>query len=60
MHHRSFLGMTVHWIDGRELKKHYAVLCCKELSVAHTFDVLANTIQDVHRSFGINRKLRAL
>ena len=52
-HHRSFLGITVHWIDENSFKRHHTVLCYKELSGAHTFDVLADTMQQFHRAFDI-------
>ena len=56
-HHRSFLGITVHWIDENSFKRRHTVLCYKELSRAHTFDVLADTMQQFHRAFDIEIKV---
>ena len=56
-HHRSFLGITVHWIDENSFKRRHTVLCYKELSGAHTFDVLADTMQQFHRAFDIESKI---
>ena len=35
-HRRSFLGMTVHWIDGESLERRYATLACRELQVENS------------------------
>ena len=56
-HHRSFLGMTVHWIDNNDLKRCCAVLCCKELNVSHTFDMLAKTMQEIYRTYDKENKV---
>ena len=50
--------MTAHWIDEETLKRSRAVLCCKELTVSHTFDVLAKEMQDVHRLFDVQCKVK--
>ena len=55
-HNRSFLGMTAHWLDAN-LQRMTAVLCCKELSVKHTFDVVARAMWEVHCSYNIEGKL---
>ncbi|MDN5652932.1 MAG: hypothetical protein L0G51_09985 [Lactococcus lactis] len=56
-HNRSFLGMTVHWINANTLKREKAVLACRELSVSQTSTVLANNITDIHQQFGIQHKV---
>ena len=57
-HHPSFLGITVHWINENSFKRRHTVLCYKELSGAHTFDVLADTMQQFHRAFDIESKVK--
>lgn len=32
-HHRTFLGITVHYIDKESLKRCHATLACKEVKV---------------------------
>lgn len=32
-HNRSFLGMTVHWIDPESLERKHGTLACHELKV---------------------------
>lgn len=56
-HNRSFLGMTVHWVDPVNRERKHAVLACRRLKGSHTFDVLAEAILDVHKSFGIEKKV---
>jgi hypothetical protein len=55
-HNRSFIGITAHWMDA-SLQRTTAVLCCKELNVKHTFDVVARAMWDVHCSYNIEGKL---
>lgn len=56
-HNRSFLGMTAHWIDHSTLIRKKAVLTCTELPMTHSYDILANTIKDIHQRFLIEAKV---
>lgn len=56
-HHRSFLGMTVHWLDPVTRERKNAVLACMRLKGSHTYDVLAKAILEAHSSFGIKSKV---
>lgn len=58
-HHRSYLGMTVHWIDDESLKRQKAAIACIRITGRHTFDILAAKIEEVHRKFGLNGKISA-
>ena len=58
-HHRSYLGMTVHWIDQKSLKRQKAAIACIRVIGRHTYDVLAAKIEEVHRNFGLNGKISA-
>lgn len=54
---RSFLGMTVTWLDKVTLKRHSAVLGIKEIRVSQTGVFLAELISELHSDFGIKRKV---
>ena len=54
---RSFIGVTAHWIDPQSLKRCSAALACKQLRGSHTFDVLANALNDIHSEFEIRGKI---
>jgi hypothetical protein len=49
---KSYLGMTVHWIDSITLKLEKAALACKRVRGSHTYDVIACEIDQVHSAFG--------
>ena len=54
---RSYIGATVHWIDLATMDRRSAALACRRLRGSHTFDVLAGALEDVHRQYGIIRKV---
>lgn len=56
-HQRSFLGMTVHWIDSISLKREKAVLGIKEIFVQQEATYLAKAMIDLHREFGLSKKV---
>lgn len=58
-HHRSYLGMTVHWIDPHTLKRCKAAIACTRMMGRHTYDVLACKIEQVHASYGLTGKVCA-
>ena len=58
-HHRSYLGMTVHWINEKSLKRQKAAIACICITGHHTYDILAAKIEEVHRSFGLHGKISA-
>jgi len=43
-YHRSFLGMTVHWIDSDTLKRCKAAIACARMMGRHTYDILASNV----------------
>lgn len=49
----SFIGVTAHWHDPTSLKRCSAALACKQLRGAHTFDVLASALNEIHSEFEI-------
>lgn len=59
MRGRSFVGLTVHWIEPNTIKRRWDALSCKCLRGSHTYDVLAGSINSIHTKFGIAKKVIA-
>lgn len=59
-HHRSYLGMTAHWIDPHTLNQHKAAIACTRITGRHTYDVLASKIEQVHASYSLAGKVCAV
>lgn len=51
--HRSFFGYTCHWLD-KDYTRISAALVCKRFSGAHTFDRIAEVIQEINEEFNLN------
>ncbi|KAF2887485.1 hypothetical protein ILUMI_18688 [Ignelater luminosus] len=45
---KSYLGVTVHFIDDKNFERKSFVLCCKRFKFAHSFDKIAEVINEVH------------
>src|SRR4029434_5032230 len=45
---QSFIGVTAHWIQPDSLESCSVALACKRLKGAHTYDVLAGALNDIH------------
>ena len=58
-HRREYIGVTCHWLQVENgcIVRKQAVLCCKELQGSHTFDLLAQEIQDIHQQFTLTGKV---
>ena len=56
---RSYLGMTVHWIDPSTLKRHKAAIACTRVMGHHIYGILTSKIENVHESFGLSGKVSA-
>ncbi|XP_071582354.1 uncharacterized protein [Temnothorax nylanderi] len=54
---RSYLGITVHWINPGTLKRESAALACRRMKGRHTFDVLAKEINSVFLEYHIQNKV---
>lgn len=50
---RSFIGVTVHWINGDSLERESAALACRRLKGSHIFGVLASALVQLHIEYGI-------
>lgn len=51
---RSFFGLTAHWINNFE--RCSAALVCKRFSGSHTFDRIAEILDETHSKFDLKRK----
>jgi KRAB domain-containing zinc finger protein len=58
-HKRSYLGMTAHW-KGEDLKRSSACLAVRRVKGRHTFDVIASTINEIHKEFKIQGKVNVM
>lgn len=54
---RSFLGITIHWLDPQTLSRKGCCLALRQLSGRHTYDSLAKVLQSVNTLFGIDKKI---
>ena len=52
--HRSYMGMTVHWINDDNMERKSAALALKRFTGVHTYDRIAEFISDVHSSFNLS------
>lgn len=53
---RSFLGVTVHWLDTETLERKGGCLAIRQLSGSHTYDLLAKTLEGINNEFDIGNK----
>ena len=58
-HNKSYLGMTVHWIDENSLMRQKAAIAYTRVIGHHTYDVLAAKIEQVHEKYGLVGKISA-
>ncbi len=54
---RSFLGVTVHWIDESTLERKGCCLAIRHITGRHTYDIIAKELEAIHQEFGINEKI---
>ena len=55
--HRSFFGITAHWIDKETLVRKSAALGCLRFRGKHTYDAIAAILEQVNLKFGITGKV---
>ena len=56
-HRRCYLGVTVHWLCYDNFKRKIAALACRRLTGSHTYDLLADQLQDMYCKYGIKIKV---
>uniref|UniRef100_A0A8C6KMI4 BED-type domain-containing protein n=1 Tax=Nothobranchius furzeri TaxID=105023 RepID=A0A8C6KMI4_NOTFU len=58
VNNKSFLGVTVHWINST-LQRNKAALACKRIKGSHTFDVIGAEMEEIHSTYGLHGKVVA-
>ncbi|XP_065315835.1 uncharacterized protein LOC135924669 [Gordionus sp. m RMFG-2023] len=53
---RSYIGITVHWIDVEKLERRSAILACQRLQGRHTYDAISKALTAVFKEFHIQNK----
>lgn len=53
---RSFLGVTVHWIDSVSLERRKAAIACRRFKGIHTYDRIATEIEDIFSEYGLTHE----
>lgn len=56
---KSYMGVTLHWINRDTLKPNKAALACMRLRGKHTFDVIVSELEQIHLSYGLLNKVVA-
>ncbi|ROL55589.1 hypothetical protein DPX16_23606 [Anabarilius grahami] len=56
---KSFLGITVHWINPVTLHRQKAAIACRRFRGRHTYDAIAAEIEQIHSSFALCDKITA-
>uniref|UniRef100_A0A8C6LEB6 HAT C-terminal dimerisation domain-containing protein n=1 Tax=Nothobranchius furzeri TaxID=105023 RepID=A0A8C6LEB6_NOTFU len=50
---RSYLGVTVHWIDKESLKRRKAAIACRRFRGRHTYDKISTENEDIFSEYGL-------
>lgn len=51
---RSFMGITIHWIDEDSLERKTTSLACRRFRGAHTHDKTVNILRDIYYTYNLN------
>jgi len=54
---KSYIGVTVHWVDSATLERKSAYMALRRMTGSHTYDVIATMLDDIHSEYGIRRKI---
>lgn len=55
---RSFLGMSVHFVDKDSLQRKYYILAFRIMKKNQDFDYIGRILYAVHKAYGIENKIR--
>lgn len=55
--HKSFMGVTVHWIDEKTLERKSEALCCRRFESPHNSDRIAIMLSAIYTEFNILSKV---
>lgn len=59
INNKSFMGVTVHWIDAGTLIRAKAAIACKRFRGRHTYSAVATELEDIFSRYGLNNKVTA-
>lgn len=51
------MGVTAHWIDAESLERKSVALACRRVTGRHTYEVVADALEDVHSKFNLRGKV---
>lgn len=51
---RSFLGVTIHWINVDNFQRKSSSLACRRFRGTHSYDKIADVLQDIHLDYNFN------
>ncbi|XP_011704957.1 PREDICTED: uncharacterized protein LOC105460219, partial [Wasmannia auropunctata] len=54
---RSYLGITIHWINPQTLQRESVALACRRIKGRHMYDNLAKAIMSVFLDYHIQNKI---
>lgn len=54
---KSFMGVTVHWVDAITLERRSKVLCCRRFASPHDSERIAELLSSVYDEFNIKSKV---
>lgn len=55
--HKSYFGVTAHWIEEETLQRQSAALACSRMTGKHTYLAIASKLDSVHTAYHINDKV---
>ncbi|GLV38548.1 hypothetical protein CBL_05096 [Carabus blaptoides fortunei] len=51
---RSFFGVTLHWIDNKDLKRYSCAIACKRFFGIHSYGKVAEMLENINLKFNLN------
>ena len=54
---RSYMGITLNWLDPPTLKRKSAAISCAQMKGTHNFEVIAKQINEIHFLYNIQNKV---
>ena len=54
--HRSYMGVSVHWINAKTSQRESGVLGCCWFVGSHTFDIIGGMLDTIQRDFGVKER----
>jgi len=51
---RSFLGVTIHWIDVDNFQRRSSSLACRRFRGTHSYEKISDLLQDIHLEYNLN------